>query len=324
MDRAALFDDLASPSLCLSEVAARHGLTLDALSIYLASDEAQATLDHIQSTLAIRTRLAAQIRLPIAIAALGTLLTSHRAVAFPSPTAQLAPPSDNVQQSGPVAAPASDQPVPQSTASPTPRDEARSLRHQIELRRAASTLLRFSNFNHRALARAHTSDPRQPIAPREPSRATEPQHFDAPEPARATTPREPSRESESRHTAPEPPRAPTATEAPSASLPHEPPLTSTHPDPAPHTRARIADAQPAPASSRITSTSPASPSLYPLSISSIPLPIPPPFHSHPDPSSSSSCLFLRASPPPWFIPASSAAAKRLAAAAGAGASTHPP
>jgi hypothetical protein len=102
MNRAALLDDLASPGLCLTEVAARHGLTIEAHSTYLASNQAQETLDKLQSIAAIRTRLIAQICLPIALAALTTILQSHRAVTFTSPPAQQAVPlGASAQQPGP-------------------------------------------------------------------------------------------------------------------------------------------------------------------------------------------------------------------------------
>jgi hypothetical protein len=148
MDPVSIIDDLASTDLSLSEVAARHGLTIEALSTYLASDQAQETLDLVQSTLAIRTRLAAQIRFPIAIAALGSLLISHRSVACASPSATSA--HDEARTSG---------------DNGSPRHEARALRHQIELRRAAATLLRFANFNHRAHTRV--SDPLRSSTPPE-------------------------------------------------------------------------------------------------------------------------------------------------------------
>jgi hypothetical protein len=373
MDLVSIIADLASPDLTLSEVAARHGLTIEALSIYLASDQAQATLDLVQSTLAIRTRLAAQLHLPLAIAAIGTLLTSHRAVACPSPSAHGGPLSPNAQQGSPPDAharqdsplgdkarhdevsfhlSAAHQPNP-PTSEPrtrTSRNEARTLRHQVELRRAAATLLRFANFNHRA--RSRTDEPRHantvsetprttaltdpalsafsppepprtstlPVVP--PSRA---QHVEAHASPAATTPISPIA------TTPAPALA--AIDAPATAFASSA-ATTVFPD-----AASAAITAPVSSSTPITASSPAaactlsspSPSNQSPSTSSVPFPFPtPPCSSHLEPSSnssSSSPLFLRGSVPPWLVPSSTSprrprAANRLAAAAGA--PTHPP
>jgi hypothetical protein len=160
MDPAAIIADLASAHFSLSQVAARHGLSLEALAAFITSDQTQQRLDDLQSAAAISTRFAAQLHLPIAVAALGALLTRHRAAAFLSPAAQHAEPisasahqaglslgspqqghtiSADASQAAPSAASTPDQPHPPScatpTSQPTPRDHARALRHQIELRR---------------------------------------------------------------------------------------------------------------------------------------------------------------------------------------------
>jgi hypothetical protein len=344
MDLASIISDLACPDLSLSEVAARHGLTIEELSTYLNSDQAQATLDLVQSTLAIRTRLAAQIRLPIAIAALGTLLISHRAVACPSPSAQHGGSlSTNARQDSPPGAHArrdgdgshlpsiANQPnppmsvprtLPPRDEARTLRDQARALRQQIELRHAAATLLRFANFNHRTLGRAETRHastvPKMPRASSPPE--VPPSHAQCVEThasPTAATPTSPN------STTPAPAAAdidasPTASACSAA--------TTAFPDPA-----SASVTAPVPASTRIATSPPSATSTFSStsashpSPSSTPVRIPaPPYSSHLDPSypsSSSSPLFLRASVPRWLVPSPishrrTSAATRLAAAAG--------
>jgi hypothetical protein len=214
MDRASIIDDLASPNLSLSEVAARHGLTLDALSTYLTSDQARQKLDQIQSAAAIRTRLIAQLHLPVAAAALSTILQSHRAALTASPAQQASPlspsnpltrpvtpsvaqeqhdsslgdnerhdegplpPSAASQPHQPPAAPhptaSTSQPPPIDQARDEAQDQARALRQQIELRRATTTLLRFANFNHRA--RSRNAEPPLARTASEQSPTVEPRH----------------------------------------------------------------------------------------------------------------------------------------------------
>ncbi|MBX3410410.1 MAG: hypothetical protein KF859_11060 [Phycisphaeraceae bacterium] len=157
MDPASIIADLASAHFSLSQVAARHGLSLDALAAFITSDQTQQRLDELQSAAAISTRLAAQLHLPIAVAALGTLLARHRAVACTST------PQSNSTPSREARSPSDDARSPSDDARSS-RAEARALRHQVELRRAAATLLRCANFNHRARTNTLARDTQPQLA----------------------------------------------------------------------------------------------------------------------------------------------------------------
>ncbi|MBX3410760.1 MAG: hypothetical protein KF859_12855 [Phycisphaeraceae bacterium] len=201
MDPAAIIADLASPHLSMMQVAERHGLTLSTLAAFITSDQAQEQLDQLQSAAAIRTRLIAQLHLPIAAAALSAILQSHRAASFPAATAtqhtdplgiaarEESPPGDHARPAAPPSPQEPDQshssldaapPPPASSHASAPPatspsiDHARTLRHEIELRRAAATLLRFATFNHRHLARAASDSQRNATSPRDPSSSHNP------------------------------------------------------------------------------------------------------------------------------------------------------
>ncbi|MBX3410700.1 MAG: hypothetical protein KF859_12555 [Phycisphaeraceae bacterium] len=252
VDTASIISDLASPHLSMIDIAARHGLTLNALAAFITSDQAAPALDQLQSAAAIRTRLIAQLHLPIAATALSAILQSHRAASFPAaPTQDAMLPANAPQHTDPLdiaareeyspgeharpAAPPSSHEPDQSHSSldaapPPPTsphasaphatsptfDHARTLRHQVELRRAAATLLRFATFNHRAIARAHSSEPRHAIVPHEPSRESELLHATI-EPQQVYSAADPSRDSASSNLSVEAGPAPVPSSSPIAS-----------------------------------------------------------------------------------------------------------
>ena len=113
------------------------------------------------------------------------LRTAQRPHGIPTTHDDLHPSSSPNQPKPPSAVPPK---LSSQTAVPlTPRDQARAesrtLRHQIELRRAAATLLRFAAFNHGHLARAASDPPRNassshnPISPRANAPHEQPQHI---------------------------------------------------------------------------------------------------------------------------------------------------
>ncbi|MBX3381895.1 MAG: hypothetical protein KF864_00135 [Phycisphaeraceae bacterium] len=219
MDTASIISDLASPHLSMMEIAERHALTLSALAAFITSDQGQEQLEQLQSAAAIRTRLIAQLHLPLAAAALSAILQSHCAASFTAaPTRESVPSANTPQHTNPLDIAAREESPPgdhaRHAAPPTPQelnqphsshdaatfppasshvsapsvssptiDHARTLRHQIELRRAAATLLRFAAFNHGHLARAASDPPRNassshnPISPRANAPHEQPQHI---------------------------------------------------------------------------------------------------------------------------------------------------
>ncbi|MBX3358071.1 MAG: hypothetical protein KF745_06560 [Phycisphaeraceae bacterium] len=76
---AKILDSVTDPTLTLRDVADLHHTTVEALVLWFAEPEIAERLDHIESTIARRTRIVASNFLPAATIALGRSIDEHNA-----------------------------------------------------------------------------------------------------------------------------------------------------------------------------------------------------------------------------------------------------
>ncbi|MBX3357497.1 MAG: hypothetical protein KF745_03625 [Phycisphaeraceae bacterium] len=74
---AKILDSVTDPTLTLRDVADLHNTTVEALVLWFAEPEIAERLDHIESTIARRTRIVASNFLPAATIALGRSIDEH-------------------------------------------------------------------------------------------------------------------------------------------------------------------------------------------------------------------------------------------------------
>ncbi|MBX3358725.1 MAG: hypothetical protein KF745_09875 [Phycisphaeraceae bacterium] len=154
---AKILDSVTDPTLTLRDVADLHHTTVEALVLWFAEPEIAERLDHIESTIARRTRIVASNFLPAATIALGRSIDEHNADEAHFPVR----PGDQ-------------------------RGFELRRRSRETARRAAALLLRLANFTPGPRRYSYSTRP-VPTPPSTPTPESSPSPLTAPQPPTPTT-----------------------------------------------------------------------------------------------------------------------------------------